>query len=644
MGRVAWLLLLLAAAPVSGFAAPAGVVESAPSPHTLLYYNARMALREGNAGEAARLWLLRNALENQTGTVSAHDADFRSVTWAALGQLGVCQDGLRRDSGGAGLWPIALHNYVVRNLGRRPGGRRIRPFDTFAVGRQARRVAIGDVLSARELATVELSRGRCFRPRQALIASGEPPLASLSDRQVSARLLRALLEQARRTLVQERVRGRAAIEARLFDLDLQLVALAAREARQDAREASQVGRQLGLTSSGVSAMRAEAPASTLTVGSTGHRVLTTCVDWPVDEWMSVSSDRRLNLYLAARSYGGDPEKLRKIGLGVLDALILRGEGADVSRWIGQLVPEGDAAAQEVIWGGARGERLIGLGPESGFSGRAVVALHRGVDALSRGDLTGALRSFAFVREHAEESAAGASLSGLGLRWLGYVAAQFEVDTTLLVTLGELVPKRDFAVLLEDLMWSAAFHADLSSFEAGLASPAGRGALERRLPLLRPLAAGDSRQFVAQIRSGLTESPSETLRFLTQLVDRLELEDAEVRAAQVPTVRAVRRLLEPMTSEAAGRPGRMAEELIGRILAIEEGMGGVPAEVGARARALSPGSEVYAGSVRLAPADPLPWPFRAVEVAAPSVFEPIDLVPVEWRDQDGGWVFGWSVRG
>ena len=53
-----------------------------PSDHTLVYYNARMALREGAPLEATRLWLLRNALEDQTGRVSTHDADFGSVTWS----------------------------------------------------------------------------------------------------------------------------------------------------------------------------------------------------------------------------------------------------------------------------------------------------------------------------------------------------------------------------------------------------------------------------------------------------------------------------------------------------------------------------------------------------------------------------------
>ncbi len=610
-----------------------------PSAHTVLYYNARMALREGRPAEATRLWLLRNALEDRTRQVSRHDADFRSVTWAALGQLGVCPDGLGRDKDGSGLWPLALHNYIVRNLGGRRPGRRPRRFDSFDVGRQSRSVAIGDVLSAQELSVVELSRGRCLGPRAALVAAGEP-LGRLSDRQVAGRLLRSLLEQSRRTLTAGRVRGLAAVEARLFDLDLQLIALAAREARQEARAAGLSARQLGLSPSGVAAMGEEAPRSTLTVGSTGHRVLQACVGWPVDEWMSLAPDRRLFLHGAARDYGGDAATLRETGLGVLDVLLGEGQGAEVSRWIGHLEDTADPAGRERIWGGERGALLLGLDDAAGFRERSVIALHRGVDQLSRGDLRSALRSFGFARAHASESLARSAVEELSLRWLGFVAAQFELDPALLVTLAELVPGRDYATLLEDLMWTAAFNADLSSFEAGLAHPAGRGALERRLELLRPLASGRPAALVKEIRRRLSDSPSETLSFLTQLVERLEREPAELRASYAPTLAALRALLAPLAATDTGRAARLAGALHSRMLALEEGTGALVSEP----RGLSAAGEVYAGSVRLAPVDQLPWPFTEVNVAAPSVFVPLELMPVEWRDPTGELVFGWQVRG
>jgi hypothetical protein len=624
------------------------LAEPQPSDHALVYYNARMALREGQAVEAVKLWLLRNTLEDQTGRVSQYDPDFHSVTWAALGQTGICQDGFPTDDDGAGLWPIALHNHVVRNMGRRGAPRRPRPFDAFELDRQQRFVSISDVLSAEELRAVRLFRGRCMRPRLALVEAGLPVNADLSDRQVVASLLRHLLVRSRATLADDDVRGKAVIEARLFDIDLQLAALAAREARADARELARRGRTLGLSSGSIEALREGAPLYTLEPDSEAARILRSCVAWPVSEWMALSPDRRLFLFGHARSYGGDPASLERIALGVIDELIMQGEGEDVERWIAHRAVGDDPAAHEVIWGGERGARLLALERDTGFRERSVIALNRGVDELERGDLPSALRSLAYALQHAPDSRSSDTVASLSRRWLSYVASQYEITDALLVTLQELVPRRDYGIILEDLMWRSAFHADGESFERGLRNQAGRGALERRLALLGPLATGDVRRFSAGIAQGLERSPSETLRFLNQLVQRLELEDADVRGAQLPTLEALQRLLAPIVEEGGGtgRRGRSATALVGRFQAIQEGLGGLGPDAGPRdhARALAPGGEVFAGSVRLAPADPIPWPFRPSEIPAPSVFTPLPLTPEEWRSGSGEVVFGWSLGG
>jgi hypothetical protein len=236
--------------------------------------------------------------------------------------------------------------------------------------------------------------------------------------------------------------------------------------------------------------------------------------------------------------------------------------------------------------------------------------------------------------------------GLALRWLSYVSSRFEITEGLLVTLQELLPVRDYGSILEGLMWNAAFRADGTSFERGLANVIGRGALGRRLGLLSPLAQGDLTTFSRTIEAGLKESPSETLRFLDQLVQRLELEESSVRRLQSPTLRRLRTLLEPLadpTSDA--RQGRRAAELQRRTLAIQQGLGEAgPESVRDQARVLAPGSEVFAGSVRLAPSDALPWPFEPAEVAPPSAFTPLELRPVEWRNLDGDAYLGWSIGG
>ena len=624
---------------------PSALAE--PSAHTLIYYNARMALREGDALEAVKLWMLRNALEEQTATLSQHDADFGSVTWAALGELGVCQDGHPTDEDGAGLWPLALHNWVVRNMSRRAAPKPPRTFDAFSLGRQHRLFSINDTLSARELGTMSLFRGGCLRPQYALVVAGEAPNAELSDRQVAGRLLRDLLQRSRDTLAGDRVRGQAVVEARLFDVNLQLAALAAREARQDTRKMAADGRLIGLSTEGISAMREEAPTHSFAPDSEPARILRAAVDWPTSEWMALAPDRRLFLFDHARDYGGEPEALESIALGVLDALIAAGDGEGVEQWLARVEVGEDeqAAASPGIWGGQRGSALLALDPESGFSERSVIALHRGVGQLERGAMPDALRSLAYAMQHASESQASEDVQSLSRRWIAYIASQFEITDALLVTLQQLVPRRDYAALLEDMMWSAALRADARSFDRGVRNQDGRGALSRRADLLAPLAAGNVYGFSRQIRDGLAASPSETLRFLELLLERLEREDAGVRAAHLPTLAAVRTLLSPLTDE-KGRPGRVATELLDQAQAITEGLGGLELDASDadRARSLAPTGEVYAGSLRLAPADPLPWPFRASRAPAPSVFTPMTLTPEEWRGDDGQWVFGWSIGG
>ncbi|MBX2799676.1 MAG: hypothetical protein KTR31_18505 [Myxococcales bacterium] len=619
-------------------------LEAEPGDQTVIYYNARMALADDEPLEAVRLWLLRNAVEDHTGELSPHDEDFNSVTWAALGDLGICQDGLGTDEASAGLWPLALHNWVVRNRGRRAKPKKPRPFDAFELGRQQRFVSIGDVLSITELQSLRLFRGGCLRPRLAMLSIGELKFSELSDRMVSAKLLRFLLERSRATLT-GKVRGLAAIEARLFDIDLQITALAAREARRRARRQGILGRRIGLSRGAVEQMNDAAPTHLMDPSSKAARILEQSVDWPASEWLSLSPDRRLFVFDNAVTYGGDREALDQVVLDVVDALAARNEGAEVERWIARRLADDPMTA---LWSGERGDRLLSLDRESGFRERGVIALHRGVDLLQTGDLPGALRSLAFALQRAPESAVADEVQSLSLRWLSYVASQFELTDDLLVTLQELVPPRDYAVILEDLLWSAAFRADRTSFERGLQHHTGRGALLRRVALLTPLARGDVPRFVRRVRGALVESPSETLRFLDQMVQRLELEDADVRTTHLPTLRAIRRLLAPLAEADAseGRQRRTLAALLERSLAIVEGLGGLPSDASNRdrARSLNPSGEVYAGSVRLAPADPLPWPFRANAVTAPSVFVPLELVPEEWRDADGEWVLGWSIGG
>ena len=351
--------------------------------------------------------------------------------------------------------------------------------------------------------------------------------------------------------------------------------------------------------------------------------------------MVLSADRRLFLFDHARAYTGEDAALDAVALAVLDELIAAGDGAEAERWVARY-----QGPREAVWGSPRGDLLLALDREAGFRERSALALHRGVDQLSRGQLPDALRSLAFALHHSEESRQAEAVHSLSLRWLTYLSAQFEITEDLLDALRVIVTSREYNVILEDLVWRAAFRADASSFDRGMRSQVGRGALERRIALLDPLARGDRGAFLTGVRRGLAESPSETLRFLGQLVQRLELEDADVRADHLATLTGLQRLLEPLAAD-QGRTARLATGLRERMQAVVDGLGG-PA-VGDPERALDPETEVYAGSVRLAPVDPLPWPLVADEIPPPPVFTPVELTPVEWKE-GGELVFGWRLSG
>ena len=110
--------------------------------------------------------------------------------------------------------------------------------------------------------------------------------------------------------------------------------------------------------------------------------------------MVLSPDRRRFLFGHARSYGGDPEKLDAIALGILDRLIDQQDGEEVERCIARYgSPD---MLRQPIWAGERGARLLALDQDAGFRERGVIALHRGLHHLQTGDLPESLRSLAYA--------------------------------------------------------------------------------------------------------------------------------------------------------------------------------------------------------------------------------------------------------
>lgn len=638
MRRVVFATLLLCAAPVL-----AEVTAADPPRQTVVFYNARTALRENKPQEVLKLWLLRNSLAH-AGERSEVDEEFRSVVWAALGKLGLCQDGLPRDiKGGAGLWPLALHNWLVQSIARGPPPATTPPWDVFAASRQQRFISLNDVLSAEELRSVSFFRSNCILPRAVAVDFKGVPWLDLDDRLSVGLLMHQLLEASKETLVREKVMSLAVIDARLFDLDLALAALKQRNLRRESREAAQLARGVGASREAAAEVRQK--VAQWPPDSKQAAFLRQSLQWKPSEWLSLSTERRLSLFAHARPLAPDPAARDALALAIIDGLITTKAGDELNAWIGFLDGTGSPSLRDAVTLGARGQRLLELEPASGFRERPVVALHRGVSYLEAGDRQEALRSFAYALQRADESREAEATTGLARRWLSFVLSRFETSQQVVDTLKVLVPKHEYNAVIEDLVWRAALRADRASFDRLAGSARRGGAFDARVALLDPLASGDPGKMATALRDRSKDEPHSVLRFVKQLIEHLEAEDGDVRLANVPTLKLLLGVLDPIAEGEGGTKNaqtRTAEELMARTQSILDGLRHLDLSEEGRSRAMSPSQETFAGSIRLAPADPLPWPFRMPEPEPPSAFVPLVLQPVEWRGAQGELVFGWRL--
>lgn len=633
-----WGLAIIAALWSSTVAA-----EEAASRQTVVFYNARLALRDGRSEDVLKLWLLRNGLQQQGERPSREDAEFRSVLWAALGRQGLCQDGVEEDEQeGAGLWPLGLHNTVVYGLGRGPPSKRLPPWDAFEVGRQQRFISLRDVLSAEELRSVTFSRTNCLLPVVTPLRFGWAPCPDRDERSCTSRLLHALLVKSRTTLVREKVQNLSVVETRIFDLELVIAELEARKARLEAQALARQARGVGVSTAGAAELQDKQVA--LSENSPHAKFLRRSLTWTPQEWMALNRERRLFLFAQAQPLSKEPEALQKLMLEIIDELIRRKEGKELEKWIGFMKAGESTEPRGVLTSGERGKGLLELDERTGFRERSVIALHRGVGFLEAGAPQEALRSFAYALQQAETSREAAVTRGLARRWLSYVLGQYETNDEVIATLKALVPRQEYNQVIEELVWRAALRADARSFEQMTRTAWRGGSFDATLERLRPLAQGKPGELATRLRDTLPTEPSSVLRFVRQLVEHIEAEDADVRRAHIPTLKRLLEVLQPLSDDAktVKSQSRTANELLDRTQAILDGLSHIDDSVRGNARAMSPTRETFVGSIRLAPADPLPWPFKAPETQAPSIFMPIVLEPVEWRDASGALVFGWRL--
>ena len=640
-------------------------------PQTLLFHNARLALREGRPVDVLRLWLLRNALESQ-GEVPTNDDDFRSVVWAALGETGFCQDGFieddahrrRRDGAfvdvGAGLWPLAMHNWLIKNRRRQPS-----PGDdtwsSFRGGVQQRPVSLYDVLSFEELRTVRFSRAFCLAPwvqqPRLLIEQGGIQWVDMDDRLSVALMMREMIKAAERTLSPELVTGRALLETRRFDLDVAITRLQASKAKQETGLMDQALREAGVSPGGRWELKQREQES---FGRSPEAILwRNALLWPAEEWLSLSLDRRLALFDDAdrglQGYTNLAARHRLVG-DVADALLKRRDGLGLTRWLG-FVSEPDLPAavdnpearrleaellRATFTEGLRGEQMLALDPGTGFRERSAISLRRGVKRVGDGDLLGALQSFAFALAHADESSDADTIHRLSRRWLAFVLSQYATTDDVVAIVERFVPVADYGVVVESLLWRAAFHQDQRSFDLVCDSAERRkaGSVRRQCVRLTPLVEGDP----GRLWTSLLEVSGEagTLRFGSRLVDELATEPIDVRYNQRQTLEGLLVVLDNAEARGATSVQKRARVLRLTTQALLDGLNVYDESVRGRVDAAAPDAAAYAGSVRLAPADHLPWPFPRPQVTPPSPFAPIRLRPVE-RARGQTRLSGWRLE-
>ncbi len=620
--------------------------DAAPVPQDLLFYNARIALRHNAPKDTLRLWLLRNALKDQ-GQPPTHDADFGSAVWAALGQAGLCQDGFPIDDDGAGLWPLALHNWLLKASARPDPASQPRTYGSFAAGLQQRRVSLNDVLSHDEMKSLRLYSGKCWMQYKTLLRLDTLHWVDLNDRLSVGIMLRDLLVLALKTLHKDKVQADVLLQTRLFDLELALTKLAASRERQKSGWLETIAHSSGVSEVGTQLMRSRRLEAFY--ASKRAEMLTHALTWSATSWSSLSQGRRIALFDEShKNHPGHPDVTTAL-LRLTDAAVSKGDGVEVEHWLSYATD--DPALRDAFALGARGQRLLVMELLTGFRERGAIALTRGVDQLKRGDQTEALRSFAYALSQSDDSKDAEAVHRLAKRWLTFVLAQYQTSDAVLAVLGEFLAPVDYNDAVSVLLWRAAFSADGVSFDRIAKSSPKNGApvaqqlgvLGRTVAQLKPLAAGDAGLMLRTLEREMQGEPHGVYMFVKRMTEELALEPLDVRHNHAVTLELSQLLLKRIAIKAPTALQNKIEKLRQTIVQLQDGVQAFERSVQERAKTLRPDDESYAGSIRLAPADALPWPFIRRDDRAPSPFTPIQLTPVEWRNTDGALVWGWSVH-
>ena len=580
----------------------------------------RRSIENIKNADVMRWWLARGALEAQ-GRTNDLIVPMTSALWVAAGATGACIENYPYDNSGAGIWPVAMHNYLVHNINinRSKGETLQNQFQFFKKSKQSRLISYDDLLNSVELKSFITRSGSCAARSNILqnLERLNTDYKDANNRTTIAVSMLHFLMRARETINAEFVMSNSLIEARIFDLKLYLAS----------QKKGKGGRP----------MTAPEKAELLQLAS----------KWNVSDWMSLRAERRLFLYSQIADSIADYETKQKIILGIIDALISEKKGTEISDWVAFLNAT-EYEQKKVIWDGQRGDRLLGLGAESGFTHRGVVALHRGVYFFQAGDVREALRSFSLAIKYSDESAQPQPVRLAARRWLSYVAGSYDVKPELVAVLKEVLPREDFNIILQDLVWRSALHFDNKSFDSLMKFASGQAAWTARLQRLVSLSRGKVREFNSELNASLNEDPYASSKFITELFDHIESEEIKIRKDLNPVLLALQGQFLSMQAdpEKGKSSSRFLSEALIRCDALLKGStqgGAVLKTARENIRSLNPKAVVFAGSVRLAPTDILPWEFLQRTFEPPSVFLDIGIFPAELVAKNMDNIPGWKFQ-
>ena len=172
----------------------------------------------------------------------------------------------------------------------------------------------------------------------------------------------------------------------------------------------------------------------------------------------------------------------------------------------------------------------------------MIHLHQGIHAIQTGDYLAGFKAFAESIAVADTSTRPDKVRNLALRWIAHTAGQFTLDKTLLSILEKSLPKLERIEILESLLWQAAWSGDEAAFKLGEKQLARRRAATERMATIRPLAGGNIKMLIRNLKQVSTQRPSAAIK-IVEVLQTFERQTLERRRAHRTTLTALNRYLD-----------------------------------------------------------------------------------------------------